>query len=83
MSLLVIYAIFAIATALTAIYELTLPVLSLRKQENKPMQSIILLLITFFLVYLLIAPLVFFSCIIPSWGDAFKKYLYRGLFEGE
>lgn len=74
MSFLEIYAIFAIATALVSLYELVWPVIAHRDIEYKK-----LYLLVFFMLDLLVAPLVFLSCIIPSWGERFRDGLGKEL----
>lgn len=81
MSFLAIYAIFAIATSLTALYELVIPVINKRKAEGMDTMPIPLLYIIFFCINVLIAPIVFLSCIIPEWGIRFRESLYDGLYK--
>lgn len=81
MSLLLFYAIFAIATSLTALYELVLPVIyEARKESGKDPMPAWLLVVVFFCINILVAPLVFLSCIIPSFGDRFRSSLKDGLY---
>ncbi len=80
MEVLIIYALFAVTTSLTALYELVSPVIALRKSENKPTLSVPLIYIIFLCLNILAAPAVFFSCIIPSFGERFRKSLYKGLY---
>jgi hypothetical protein len=76
------YCLFAVTTSLTALYELVWPVLRKRKKwDPKPIQNKWILVITLFLLMTLAAPLVFFSCIIPEWGQRFRETLYKALFE--
>lgn len=80
MSFLVLYAIFAIATSLTALYELVSDVINKRKAEGKDTMPVPLLYIIFFCINVLIAPVVFLSCIVPEMGIRFKEKLYEGLY---
>lgn len=77
MTLLVLYCIFAITTSIVSIYELLFPVMSAQPEniDNKA-----LLIVTFFTINVLIAPLVFLSCIVPSMGERFREALDVGLF---
>ena len=80
MSFLFIYSIFATATGIAALYELLVPVMQQRSIEGFEIKNMYATYITFFVIVVIVAPLVFFSCIIPSMGDTFKKSLYTGLF---
>lgn len=82
MSLLAIYAIFAVATSITSLYELVAPVVGKRKSEGKESSSTLIYLI-FFFMNILVAPLVFLSCIVPSFGERFRSSLYKGLYEDD
>jgi hypothetical protein len=76
-----LYCLFAITTSIVAIYELLMPVIRRRREElGGPVPDTASIYITTFLINILVAPLVFFSCIIPSWGERFRKALYDGLF---
>lgn len=83
MSFLIIYAIFALATSLASLYELVAPVVNKRKNEGLETMPIPLVYFTFFCINVLIAPLVFLSCIIPDWSDRFQVALYEGLYSNE
>lgn len=80
MSILGWYAFFALVTSFTAIYELLIPVMRKRKAEVGKVPDEITIYLTFFFLNMLIAPLVFFSCIVPSISDKFRAGLYTGLF---
>lgn len=77
MTLLTLYCIFALTTAIVSVYELLLPVVSAQK---KPVHNKLLIIITFFIINVIIAPLVFLSCIVPSMGLRFQEALDVGLF---
>lgn len=83
MSFLAIYAIFAVATALASLYELVAPVINKRKKAGLDTMPVPLLYFIFFGINILIAPLVFLSCIIPDWSDRFQEALYEGLYSNE
>jgi hypothetical protein len=75
------YAIFALTTSFTSLYELVLPViLKERKNTGKDTLSVFLLVAVFFISNTIIAPLIFLSCIIPSFGDRFRDSLHKGLY---
>ena len=77
-----IYCLFALTTAFSAVYELLMPVVTLEEKEGKVEYKVVMY-ITFFFFSILIAPLVFFSCIKPSMGDRFRDALRKGLFPKE
>ena len=80
MSFIFVYSLFAVATAICAVYEILYPVMNLRLSEGHEIKGMYMMYITFFVITIIVAPLVFFSCIIPSMGDRFKMSLYTGLF---
>jgi len=80
--MILFYTLFALTTAFTSIYEILFPVIQRRKETSK-VENEAVVYITFFSLSFLIAPLIFFSCIIPSMGDRFRNSLYNGLFESE
>ena len=77
------YAIFAIATALTAIYEILYPVILHERMSEGVVDNARMIYLAFFLIVILVAPVVFFSCIIPSMGERFRNSLAKGLFPKE
>ena len=83
MSIFFFYFIFAIATGMTSIYEILHPVMSRRRSEGFPIANKYMMYLVFFILTVILAPVVFLSCIIPSMGDTFKKSLYTGLFDKE
>ena len=83
MIILYFYLLFATTTAITAIYEILMPVLKRRFAEGFPVENMLATYIAFFFLTVLIAPLIFFSCIIPSMGERFRSSLYDGLFPKE
>jgi len=80
MSFFFFYSIFAISTGIAALYELMIPVMQQRLSEDFEIKNMYMTYTVFFIIVILVAPLVFFSCIVPSMGDTFKKSLYTGLF---
>jgi len=83
MEIFLFYLLFATATAFTSVYELLLPVLKMHESADGPVENKYLIIVTYFIVSLIIAPLVFLSCIIPSMGIVFRDALYGGLFPKE
>lgn len=80
MEFLFFYALFAIATGVTAVYEIMQPVMSFRDSEGFSIENKYIMYFVFFILTIILAPAVFFSCIIPSMGETFRSSLYRGLF---
>jgi hypothetical protein len=76
------YILFAITTSATAMYELYVPVMQTLKKNN-PDNNIIqykwITYFTFFMFSTLLAPLMLPACIIPSFGDRFRKALLNSL----
>jgi hypothetical protein len=83
MEVFLLYVLFAVTTSLTSIYELVIPVISLRKTENLPTLQLYILYPVFVVLNTIIAPLVFLSCIVPSFGERFRVALYNGLYPKE
>lgn len=79
------YMLFAITTSVVSLYELVHPVIKLRATNISPakIENVTTMYITFLLIGVLIAPLVFLSCIIPSYSERFREHLYKGLFPEE
>lgn len=81
MSLLVAYVIFALTTALTAILELLYPVVhKCETDTDSILPKKYILYATFFAFSVVLAPVIFFSCIVPSMNARFRDSLYNGLF---
>lgn len=75
------YALFAVTTAVAAVFELYVPVLTnveARDPENTVIKSRFLTLLTLIILALILAPLIFPSCIIPSMGERFRNTLEEG-----
>lgn len=79
-SFLLFYALFAVATAVTSLYELVYPVIAKQESESGKVPNKFIMYLTFLCLNALAAPLVFFSCIIPSWGLRFRFTLQEALF---
>lgn len=84
MEVLMWYVLFATTTSLAAMYELFIPVIrelrSIQPKNNAVEYSWITYSV-FFLLTLVLAPLVLPSCLIPSFGERFKKSLLSSLSE--
>jgi len=83
MDLLDWYILFSLTTAITAAIELLCPVISKQIEEVGEVDSKVTIYIVFIIVSTMFAPFIFFSCIIPSWGERFKISLHKGLFQEE
>lgn len=80
MSFLCYYAIFALATGIVVCYDHLATVIALREKVSSIDNKFLLYLVTF-LISVLIAPLLFLSCIVPKLSVQVKLGLYQGLFE--
>ena len=83
MSLIYIYMLFALTTAFAAVYEILMTVINRKLAEGTKVDSVVATYIIFFFMAILIAPLLFLSCIIPSSGERFRNALYDGLYPKE
>jgi len=83
MDLLDWYILFSLTTAITAAVELLYPVIVRQMEEVGQVESKITIYTVFLVVSTIFAPFIFFSCIIPSWGERFKNSLHKGLFPEE
>lgn len=77
MSVLVLYSVFCLTTAIVALKDLLYPVM---RTQTEAISNPVLIPLVFFIISILIAPLVFLSCIVPSMGDKFREALETGLF---
>ena len=83
MEFLLLYALLAMATSVHSVYELLWPVIWEREKKGLPTEYKYVMYVTFFFVGLIMAPVIFLSCIIPSWGERFRDSLEKGLFPKE
>lgn len=84
MSWLLLYGLFALTTALTAVYELAHPVIQKRIEDSpKGVENIKLLYFVHLIIFIITAPLVLLPCLIPTWGAEFRISLYNALFEDQ
>jgi len=77
------YLLFCLTTAICAVWELLVPVMSTEKEESGKIDAEWLIYLVFFVMSIILAPLIFLSCINPSMSDRFKESLYDGLFPEE
>lgn len=64
-----------------SIFELLYPVIRTREVDTgKKIDNKLATYISYISISLLIAPVVFFSCVVPSMGTTYRKMLYTGLF---
>lgn len=75
------YLLFALTTAIVAVYELLHPVVVRRIKDSDKVNDIPIIYVTFFVLALLTAPVILISCLMPSAGEKFREVLYRELFE--
>jgi hypothetical protein len=83
MDILNLYFLFALTTALAAHLELVNPVMKQEFHKSGSIEHPFLIPLVMFLLNLMAAPLVFFSCIIPSWGIEFRDSLSKAFFSKE
>ena len=83
MEFLFFYAIFALTTSFASVYQILIPVIDFRKSEGYEVESTFIVYVTFFILNVILAPVVFLSCIVPSMCDRFQAALYKGLFPEE
>lgn len=81
MGIFEIYLLFAITTGFCGLYELAMPVLNDPKMDWEVRPSKWLFAFVFLTIFILAAPLVVLSCIIPSWGIQFRITLLETLLE--
>jgi hypothetical protein len=76
------YCLLAVTTGIAAMYELVEPVLT-ALEKLQPENSVLLYKntarMTLFGMSILIAPAILPACLIPSWGDRFRKSLLDNL----
>jgi len=81
LSNITLYVLFAITTSLTSLYELVYPIVQKRKHSGKDTLPSMYVYPIFFVLNVIFAPLVFLSCIVPSFGDRFRHTLYSSLYD--
>jgi uncharacterized membrane protein len=76
------YLLFAVTTSLASIYELWSPVmgqLSREEPDHNMIQYKFISYMIFFTSGVLLAPIMVFSCIIPSFSERFRTALLKSL----
>lgn len=80
------YILFALTTTLVANYELIHPVMQqahlLTDSNNNLVNYSFLTYIIFSVFIFMFAPLFILACIVPSWGERFRKQLLETILEG-
>ena len=82
MGFVMAYALFALTTAIAAMYELVFPVYKevAKEQPDTPLVEYkTITLSTFFVLCFMIAPLVFIPSIVPSRGQRFRSALKNSM----
>jgi hypothetical protein len=82
MSLFTFYILCAVTTGVVAVYELFWPVISqlrITHQELNIVRYWKIAIATFFLMSVLVAPLILPACLIPSKGERFRQTLATNL----
>ena len=82
MGLIELYLLFAITTALVALYELVWPVIQQLRLTHSELTVVTHLKITvcvFFVMSFAMAPLLLIPCLWPSKGEKFRSTLYVSL----
>jgi|VirMetMinimDraft_7_1064189.scaffolds.fasta_scaffold79009_1 hypothetical protein len=77
---MIYYIIFALTTAIHAMFSIVYPVLNKGKLEGMNTENTMITYITFFVIIALVAPIIIMSCIVPSMTERFKIALYEGIF---
>ncbi len=78
MTVLTLYVLFALTTAIVAVYELILPLRSML-DEDKIIEQWYIVVVTFFMIAVLVAPAILLPCLIPSMGDRFREAILKEL----
>jgi hypothetical protein len=80
MEIVLFYTLFAVTTAFAACYQILFNAISTKESFGEPVPYKWIMYISFFCISVLIAPIVFLSCINPSMCDRFRKSIYQGMF---
>ena len=81
MTALGFYIIFCLTTAIVTVYDILLPVVRdmIADNKNVAIAKNPLLYMIVFLSSILLAPILFFILLIPSWNSKYRAGLYNGL----
>lgn len=74
---LILYGIFALTTAIMACIYMLAPVM---REQKSPIEHPYLIVLVFFILSVIGAPVVVYSTIVPSATESFKEHLAKGLF---
>lgn len=80
MTFLFYYAIFAITTSIVSLFELLYPVIREQEDSHGKINNKLATYMAYMAISLLLAPLVFLSCIVPVMGETYRKSLHKGIF---
>lgn len=80
MDIFLIYILFAVTTSVASLYELIWPVLRMQETKAGKLPNKSMYLFVCLCINILIAPLIFLSCIVPSFGVRFRIALQEALF---
>ena len=77
MEFLFLYSLFALTTGIAAVYEIMQPVMSFRTSEGFNIEDRYIMYFVFFILTIILAPAVFFSCyqpVHPDYQDLFSYF---------
>lgn len=77
------YVLFAVVTSIHGLMELLAPIFQKRVAEGLQADRQFLIYLVFFCTSLLIAPVIFLACMVPSVGETFRENLEKGIFTEE
>lgn len=75
------YVLFSLVTAVHGLMELMFPIFNSRETRGLETQRKYIIYVTFFFTSIMIAPIIFLACIVPSVGETFREHLEKGIFE--
>ncbi len=81
LELLKYYSFFSLVTAIVACYELLAPVIASEKLQGRKVEDEVAMYIASLGLFLLMSPLIFVACIVPSIGENFRIGLQKGCFD--
>ena len=74
------YGLFALTTALAAVYELVIPVLNKEQTLKGTVENYYIYYVVFIPLFIITAPLVFLMTVVPNFGESFRNTLHNSLF---
>ena len=78
MAVITLYILFALTTAIVAVYEIMLPLRHVIN-ENEVIENWNTTVFTFFIISFLVAPFMLLPTIVPSMGERFRWALLKEL----